>query len=305
MTEPKRRQASRNVHQSPHRQPDGEAHDTRIKPKRVPDMAAFVQTNLDRQLSEDRLEGKNPVMEAFRAKRTINKLWVASADGKRFDPTIMKILAMAREAGVPILEVPRTTLDRMADTQNHQGVIAQTASHEYVEVAEMIQSAQEKGEEPFLLMLDELKDAYNLGSILRIADAAGIHGVIIPRHRSIGLDAMVAKASSGAIEYVPVARVANLSRTIAELKTKGFWVFGTDSEAKTTYDKADFSGPLLLIIGSEGEGIGRMIRQKCDVLVSIPMAGEVNSLNAAVATGVVVFEAIKKRNEKQADHRST
>lgn len=245
--------------------------------------------------SDDHLEGKNPILEALRAKRTINKIWLAPNDGKRADPVISRIMTMAKEAGVPILEVPRTTLDRMSETRNHQGIIAQTASHEYVEIDEMIRIAQEKNEAPFLVMLDELKDAYNLGSVLRIADAAGVHGVIIPRHRSIGLDSVVAKASSGAIEYVPVARVVNLSRTIKDLKEQGFWVFGTDADAQMTYDHADYRGPLLLVIGSEGEGISRMIRENCDVLVSIPMSGKVNSLNAAVAAGVVVFEAKKQR----------
>lgn len=247
--------------------------------------------------SDDHLEGKNPILEALRANRTINKIWLAPGDGKRADPTISRIMTMAKEAGVPILEVPRTTLDRMSETRNHQGIIAQTASHEYVEIDDMIRIAEEKKEPPFLLMLDELKDAYNLGSVLRIADAAGVHGVIIPKHRSIGLDSVVAKASSGAIEYVPVARVVNLSRTIKDLKDKGFWVFGTDADAKTTYDHADFRGPLLLVIGSEGEGISRMIRENCDVLVSIPMSGKVNSLNAAVAAGVVVYEARKQRQQ--------
>lgn len=245
--------------------------------------------------SDDHLEGKNPILEAFRANRTINKIWLAPNDGKRADPVISRIMTMAKEAGVPILEVPRTTLDRMSETRNHQGIIAQTASHEYVEIDEMIRITQEKNEAPFLVMLDELKDAYNLGSVLRIADAAGVHGVIIPRHRSIGLDSVVAKASSGAIEYVPVARVVNLSRTIKDLKDQGFWVFGTDAGAQMTYDHADYRGPLLLVIGSEGEGISRMIRESCDVLVSIPMSGKVNSLNAAVAAGVVVFEAKKQR----------
>lgn len=278
--------------------PEIPAFQEKVNPPQRRNVIEAVMNREEATPSDDHLEGKNPILEAFRANRTINKIWLAPNDGKRADPTISRIMAMAKEAGVPILEVPRSTLDRMSETRNHQGIIAQTASHEYVEIDDMIRIAEEKNEPPFLLMLDELKDAYNLGSVLRIADAAGVHGVIIPKHRSIGLDSVVAKASSGAIEYVPVARVVNLSRTIKDLKDKGFWIFGTDAEAPMSYDHADFRGPLLLVIGSEGEGISRMIRENCDVLVSIPMSGKVNSLNAAVAAGVVVYEARKQRTQK-------
>ncbi|MBN1775008.1 MAG: 23S rRNA (guanosine(2251)-2'-O)-methyltransferase RlmB [Clostridiales bacterium] len=250
---------------------------------------------------DDRLEGRNPIMEALRAGRTFNKIWVASSDGSRLDPTIGRIIAMARDQGIPLVEVPRTVLDKMSSTRIHQGVIAQIASHDYIEIDEMIEQATKKEGDPFLVMLDSLKDSYNLGSVLRIADAAGVDGIIIPRHRSIGLDATVAKTSSGAIEYVPVARVTNLSRTIDDLKKKGFWVFGTDASAEMPYDKANYGGPLLLIIGSEGEGVHENILSKCDVTVSVPMEGHVNSLNAAVAAGVIVFEA--KRQRKNAEHK--
>ncbi len=252
--------------------------------------------NQDRIPSDDRIEGRNPVLEALRAGRTINKLWVVKPDGGRIDPTVARIVALAREKGVHFTEVPRITLDQMSETHNHQGVIAQCASHDYMEIDEIIRLAAEKGEAPFLVMLDELKDAYNLGSILRIADSAGVHGVIIPKHRSIGLDSMVAKASAGAIEYVPVARVTNLSQTITSLKEQGFWVAGTDAEGTVPYDKADYKGPLLIVIGSEGEGMAKNIREKCDFLLSIPMSGNVNSLNAAVAAGIVVFTAKRLRS---------
>ena len=245
--------------------------------------------------SADRLEGKNPVLVALRAGRTMNKLWVAKLDGGRVDPTVARIVSMAKDRGVFVHEVPRLTLDQMSETHNHQGVIAQVASHDYVEIDQIVKSAREKGEAPFLLMLDELKDAYNLGSILRIADAAGVHGVIIPKHRSIGLDSMVAKASAGAIEYVPVEKVTNLSQTISALKEDGFWVAGTDAEGTVAYNKADLKGSLLIVIGSEGEGMAKNIREKCDFLLSIPMSGSVNSLNAAVAAGIVVFEAQRQR----------
>ncbi|MEI8201149.1 MAG: 23S rRNA (guanosine(2251)-2'-O)-methyltransferase RlmB [Eubacteriales bacterium] len=249
----------------------------------------------ERTGSPDRLEGRNPVLEALRAGRAMNKLWVAKLDGGRVDPIVSRIVAMARERNVLIMEVPRITLDQMSETHNHQGVIANVASHDYMELDDIIQRAKDKGEAPLLLLLDELKDAYNLGSILRIADAAGVHGVIIPKHRSIGLDSLVAKASAGAIEYVPVARVTNLSQTISTLKEDGFWVAGTDAEGTIPYNKADLKGPLLIVIGSEGEGMNKNIREKCDFLLSIPMSGNVNSLNAAVAAGIVVFEAQRQR----------
>lgn len=246
--------------------------------------------------TDDRIEGRNPVLEAMRAGRTINKLFVMKRlENSRPDPTMARIINMAKEQKIPIVEVPKMNLDTMSQTHNHQGVIAQVASHEYVDIDDMLARAEEKGEAPLIVILDELKDAYNLGSILRIADAAGVHGVIIPQHRSIGLDSMVAKASAGAIEYVPVARVNNLSRTILELKEKGFWIAGTDAEGTNLYCDNIWSGPMAIVIGSEGEGMNKNIKDKCDYLLSIPMAGSVNSLNAAVAAGIVVFEAVKQR----------
>lgn len=279
--------------------PNRPAPDQRVPGRQVQDrseeQAPAQNDQAERTGSPDRLEGRNPVLEALRAGRAMNKLWVAKLDGGRVDPIVSRIVAMARERNVLIMEVPRITLDQMSETHNHQGVIANVASHDYAELDDIIQRAKDKGEAPLLLLLDELKDAYNLGSILRIADAAGVHGVIIPKHRSIGLDSLVAKASAGAIEYVPVARVTNLSQTISTLKEDGFWVAGTDAEGTIPYNKADLKGPLLIVIGSEGEGMNKNIREKCDFLLSIPMSGNVNSLNAAVAAGIVVFEAQRQR----------
>ena len=271
----------------------------RISKDQVPSSGEFLKkrTQMEEKTpTDDRIEGRNPVLEAMRAGRTFNKLYVAARqENARPDPTMARIINMAKELHIPIMEVPKASLDEMSQTHNHQGVIAQVASHEYVEIDEMLKRAEEKGEAPLLLLLDELKDAYNLGSILRIADAAGVHGVIIPQHRSIGLDSMVAKASAGAIEYVPVARVTNLSRTILELKEKGFWIAGTDAEGTNQYFDDVWSGPMAIVIGSEGEGMSKNIKDKCDFLLSIPMAGSVNSLNAAVAAGIVVFEAVRQR----------
>ena len=187
-------------------------------------------------------------------------------------------------------------MDRMSTTHNHQGVIAAVASHEYADLDDILKKAESEGHAPLLVVLDELKDAYNLGSVLRITDAAGVDGVIIPKHRSIGLDSVVAKASAGAIEYVPVARVTNIAQTLRDLKDKnGFWVMGTAMEGSIEYTEADYKGPLAIVIGSEGEGMRDMVRKECDFLVRIPMSGKVNSLNAAVAAGIVIFEAVKRR----------
>ncbi len=248
--------------------------------------------------SADRLEGRNSVLEALKAGREINKLWILESKGdKKPDPILMRILSDAEKKKIPVVRAKREALDRMSETHNHQGVIAAVASHEYVDIEEVIEKVTSEGRSPFFVVLDELKDAYNLGSVLRIADAAGVDGVIIPKHRSIGLDSVVAKASAGAIEYVPVARVTNIAMTLRDLKEKhGFWVFGTDAEGQTDYDKADYKGAIAIVIGSEGEGMRDVVRKECDFLLSIPMAGNVNSLNAAVAAGIVIYEAVKGRN---------
>ncbi|SEW07320.1 23S rRNA (guanosine2251-2'-O)-methyltransferase [Ruminococcaceae bacterium KH2T8] len=245
----------------------------------------------------DRLEGRNSVNEALSAGREINKLWILEPQGgQRLDPGLAKILDEANKRKIVVIRSPRNVLDRMSQTHNHQGVIAAVASHEYVEIDDILAKAADEGRAPLLVVLDELKDAYNLGSVLRIADAAGVDGVVIPKHRSIGLDSVVAKASAGAIEYVPVARVTNIAQTLRELKEKhGFWVCGTAAEGSTPYDKADYKGSLAIVIGSEGEGMRDSVQKECDFLLSIPMAGRVNSLNAAVAAGIVIFEAVKGR----------
>lgn len=248
--------------------------------------------------TSDRLEGRNSVNEALTAGREINKLWILEPQGgQRLDPGLHKILEEANKRKIVVIRSPRNVLDRMSQTHNHQGVIAAVASHEYVQIDDILAKAQEEGHAPLLVVLDELKDAYNLGSVLRIADAAGVDGVIIPKHRSIGLDSVVAKASAGAIEYVPVARVTNIAQTLRELKERnGFWVCGTAAEGSTPYDKADYKGALAIVIGSEGEGMRDSVRKECDFLLSIPMAGRVNSLNGAVAAGIVIFEAVKGRS---------
>lgn len=244
-------------------------------------------------MSEEWIVGKNPVIEALRSGRTINKIWIAEGTNKNL---MGPIFGLAKENGVVITTANRKKLDQLASTDNHQGVIASVAAYDYVEVDDILARAKEKNEVPFLLILDELEDPHNLGSILRTADAVGAHGIIIPKRRSVSLTATVAKASAGAIEYVPVARVTNIVRTIEDLKEQGVWVAGTDASAKQDFREGDFSMPLALVIGSEGKGISRLVRDNCDFLYSLPMVGQVTSLNASVAAALLMYEVFRARN---------
>ncbi len=264
--------------------------------KAHPRPAASEET---RTAPEGWLEGRNPIQEALRAERTIHKMWVLRPADQRPDPVLRRLVAQARATGAAILEVDRVTLDRMTYTKAHQGVIAQVAAHAYADWQQVIADVRARGEQPLLLLLDELKDPYNLGSILRIADAAGVHCVVVPTRNSVGLDALTAKASAGAIEHVPVARVVNLAATLRRLKKDGFWIAGTDATGSIAYDQADYSGAMAIVVGSEGSGLGRLVREHCDFLVRIPMQGHINSLNVAVATGIVVFEAQRRRKPQE------
>lgn len=250
---------------------------------------------VDRENPDDRLEGRNPVLEALRAERPINKLLIAK--GSR-EGSINKIIALAKEKGIVIQEVERSYLDSISSTHAHQGVIALVSPKEYAEPEDILDAAREKGEEPFIIILDGITDAHNLGSILRTANAVGAHGVIIPKRRSVGLTSVVAKASAGAIEYVPVARVTNIAQTIEFLKKNNIWVIGTDSSGEKTFFESDLTGPVALVIGSEGEGMSRLVREKCDFVVNIPMKGEISSLNAAVAGAIVMYEILKQRENR-------
>lgn len=251
-------------------------------------------------LREDRLEGRNPIFEALRAGREIEKLWYLRNDrGQPADPVLRRLVKQVGETQAVLLPVDRATLDRLSFTHNHQGAIAQVALLPTVEVEDLIASAQSKGEDPFLLIADEIQDAYNLGSLFRIAEAAGVHGIILPRRRQVGLDAVTAKASAGAINHVPCARVTNLVQTLQRLKQKGIWVGGATMEGESLEDHPALSGPLALVIGNEGKGLSPLVRKTCDFLVSIPMKGQLNSLNAAVAAGIVVFEAVRLRRKAQ------
>jgi len=250
----------------------------------------IVNDNGDR--NSDILEGRNPVLEALKAGRTINKLLIAK--GER-EGSIRQIAAMAKEMGITIQEVDRRNLDSISLTKSHQGVIAYVSVKEYVEVDDILKAAEKSGTPPFILILDEINDAHNLGSILRTADAVGVHGVIIPKRRAVGLTSVVAKVSAGAIEYVPVARVTNIAQTIDYLKKNNIWVIGTDQTGDKEFYKSDLKGPVALVIGSEGEGMGRLVREKCDFIVRIPMMGNISSLNASVAAAVMMYEILKQR----------
>ncbi|MET3549990.1 23S rRNA (guanosine2251-2'-O)-methyltransferase [Paenibacillus favisporus] len=244
-------------------------------------------------MEEEIIAGKHSVTEALRSGRTINKIWIAENAQKHLT---QPIIFEAKKLGVVIQQVDKRKLDQMAPGMQHQGVVAQAAPYAYAEVEDILQVAEAKGEAPFILLLDEIEDPHNLGSILRTADCTGVHGVIVPKRRSAQVTATVSKTSAGAAEYVPVARVTNLGQTIEELKERGIWVVGTDVSASSEmYDTNVFDGPVAVVIGNEGKGMGRLIREKCDVLVKLPMKGQINSLNASVAAGVVMYEVLRRR----------
>ncbi|WLR57780.1 23S rRNA (guanosine(2251)-2'-O)-methyltransferase RlmB [Mesobacillus subterraneus] len=242
--------------------------------------------------NQDYIIGKNPVIEALKSERDINKILIAegSQSGQ-----MQQVIGMAKEANVIVQFVPKKKIDQLADG-NHQGVIAQVAAYEYAEIDDLFSAAEKKNEAPFFLLLDEIEDPHNLGSIMRTADASGAHGIIIPKRRAVGLTTTVAKLSTGAIEYIPVARVTNMAQTIDELKERGVWIAGTDASAKQDFRQIDGALPLGLVIGSEGKGMGRLIRDKCDFLLSLPMVGHVTSLNASVAAALLMYEVHRKRH---------
>ncbi|MEB4872205.1 23S rRNA (guanosine(2251)-2'-O)-methyltransferase RlmB [Priestia megaterium] len=236
--------------------------------------------------------GRNPVLEALKSGRDINKLWIA--EGSQ-GGSMGQITQLAKRNGVLVQFVPKKKIEQMVDGI-HQGVAAQVAAYQYAELDDLFNLAEKRNESPFFLLLDELEDPHNLGSIMRTADAVGAHGIIIPKRRSVGLTATVAKASTGAIEHIPVARVTNLSRTIGELKDRGVWIVGTDAKESDDYRNLDGGMPLTLVIGSEGKGMSRLIREKCDFLVQLPMVGHVTSLNASVAASLLMYEVYRKRH---------
>ncbi len=240
---------------------------------------------------EDKIIGRNPVMEAIRAGHEIDKIFVkkGAAEG-----SIVSIIKKAKERGIIVTETEKQKLDAMTEGANHQGIVALAAVCPYASVGDILKKAEEKGKPPFVIICDKITDPHNLGSIIRTANCVGADGIIVPKRNSVGLSAVVSKTAAGALEYTPVAKVTNIARTIDELKDKGLWIAGADMDGENMY-QSNLTGAIGLVIGSEGEGISRLVREKCDFLVSIPMYGEINSLNASVAAAVMMYEISRQR----------
>lgn len=272
----------------------------RKKPARSPDWKERRSTEnrceRPEELSEGLIEGRNALTEALKSGRTIDKLYVAEGSTDR---SLARLAALAKEAGAVIVPTDRRKLDQMSPTGAHQGVIAAVAAHEYASVEDILERAAQRGEAPLIVICDELTDPHNLGAILRTAECAGAHGIVIPKRRGVGLTAVVAKSSAGALEYLPVARVANIPNTIRELQEKGVWVYGTAADADSVLYRTDLTGPAAIVIGNEGDGMSRLVRERCDVLVSIPMKGQISSLNASASAAVMLYEALRQREAKQ------
>ena len=241
---------------------------------------------------EGQIEGRNALTEALRSGRTIDKVFVAAGDTDR---SLQRLAAQAKEAGAVVVPVDRRKLDAMSTSHSHQGVIALVAAREYFSLDDILEEAASRGENALIVICDELSDPHNLGAILRTAECAGAHGVIIPKRRSVGLTAVVAKASAGAVEYMKVARVTNITTAIQELKDKGVWIFGTAAEGSIPMYDADLKGPTAIVIGNEGDGMSRLVRESCDVTVHIPMKGKISSLNASNAASILLYEAVRQR----------
>ena len=238
------------------------------------------------------IEGRNAVIEALRAGETIDKIYLQKGET---DKTLGHIASKARAAGVVVVEADRRKLDAMSRTHAHQGIVAVAAVREYASVEDLLQAARDRGEPPLLVVCDELSDPHNLGAVIRTAECAGAHGVIIPKRRSAGLTAVVAKTSAGAVSHLPVARVANLPSLLKQLKKEGLWIFGAAADGPVSLYEADLKGPAAIVIGSEGSGMSRLVAETCDVLVRIPMKGKLNSLNASAAAAILLYEAVRQR----------
>ena len=243
----------------------------------------------------DKIIGRNPVLEAIRSGRSVDKILVKKG---KYEGSIVPIIKKAKDAGIIIQEVERAKLDQIAEGENHQGVIAYVSAYDYVSVKDILDKAREKNEPPFVIICDKITDPHNLGAILRTANCVGAHGVIIPKRNSVGLNSVVAKTSAGAVEYTPVAKVTNLGHTIDELKEQGMWFVCADMGGETMYN-LNLTGPIGVVIGNEGEGVSRLIREKCDFVASIPMKGDIDSLNASVAAGVLGYEIVRQRLQKK------
>ena len=247
----------------------------------------------DNEIKNEIVEGRNAVIEALRAGRAIDKIFIAKGD---VDKTLGHIASKARDKGIVVVECDRKKLDFLSQTHAHQGVIALCAVREYCTVEDIFAVAEERGEKPFVIVCDEISDPHNLGAIIRSAECAGAHGVIIPKRRSAGLTAIVDKSSAGAAEHMAIARVPNIPAAIKELKDRGLWVYGTAADGQSDLWHTDFTGSVALVIGSEGDGMGRLVRESCDFIVSLPMKGQVSSLNASAAAAIVMYEVLRQRS---------
>lgn len=251
-----------------------------------------INKDINAEPREDIIEGRNAVIEALRSDRTIEQILIASGD---VSGSINVILGLAKEKNIVIKYVDRRKLDQMSETGAHQGVMAQVTPYKYFEVEDILKYAEDKGENPFIVILDEIEDPHNFGSIIRTAEACGVHGIIIPKRRNAGVTPTVYKSSAGAVEYMKIAKVTNLNFTIDKLKEQGIWVYGADMAGKDFCFEANLTGPVALIIGSEGKGILKLTKEKCDALIKIPMVGKISSLNASVAGGILMYEILKQK----------
>ena len=246
----------------------------------------------EQRFAEDRIEGRNAVIEALRAGRAIDKIYIAKGE---VDQTLGHIASRARSQGVVVVETDRRKLDQMSQTKAHQGVVAVCAVKEYCTVRDLLDLAAERNEAPFVIVCDEISDPHNLGAIIRTAECVGAHGVVIPKRRSAGLTAVVGKAAAGAVEHMAIARVPNLAAALDELKMAGLWVYGAAAEGDCPLWKTELTGPIALVIGSEGDGMSRLVRERCDFLLSIPLMGKISSLNASAAAAVLMYEVLRQR----------
>ena len=268
------------------------AMDRRSQNRRMEDKEEKIKEDLER-IFDDQIEGRNAVLELLESDKDINKIYITKGELKG---SINKIIAIANEKKVIIVQKDKKQMDMMAQSENYQGVIAVVPPYEYSEVEDILELAKESNEDPFILILDGIEDTHNLGAIIRTAETAGVHGIIIPKRRAAQVNSTVSKVASGALEYMKIARVNNITDTISKLKDKGVWICGTAIDADKFYYDQNLTGPLAIVIGNEGKGISDLVKRNCDFLVKIPMKGKVTSLNASVSTGIIVYEAVKQRN---------
>lgn len=255
-----------------------------------------IEAAVEKPMREDLIEGRNAVIEALKSDRTIEQIFVAKGD---VEGSINVVLGLAKDKGIVVKEVDRKKLDQMSETGVHQGVIAIVTPYKYFSIEDIIQYAESKGEKPFIIILDEIEDPHNFGSIIRTAEVCGAHGIIIPKRRNVGVTPTVYKSSAGAVEHMKIAKVTNINNTIEGLKEKGIWIYGADMDGESYCFDVNFDGAAAIIVGSEGRGISRLTKEKCDVLVKIPMVGNITSLNASVAGGIMMYEILKQRLKRE------